>query len=80
MVGIFSKKTQPSSTVISKTSAIFLFLNFISKVSLLYLVPLQASHGIYTSGKKCISYVITPSPSHVSHLPPLTLKEYLPGL
>jgi len=24
--------------------------------------------------------VITPSPSHASHLPPLTLKENLPGL
>ena len=80
MFDIFSKYSHPSSTDISKTSAILLSLNLISNVSLLYLVPLHSSHWIYTSGKKCISYVITPSPSQASHLPPLTLKENLPGL
>ena len=33
-----------------------------------------------TSGKNCISIFITPSPEQFSHLPPLTLKENLPGL
>ena len=42
----FSKKTLPSSTVIFKTSEIFLFLNFISRVSRLYLLPLQTSQAI----------------------------------
>ena len=46
MEGIFSKKIQPSSTVIFKTSAIFLFLYFISKVSRLYLRPLHTSQAI----------------------------------
>ena len=32
---------------------------------------------MYTSGKKCISILITPSPLHVSHLPPFILKENL---
>ena len=32
------------------------------KVSRLYLAPLQTSHGTYTSGKKCISIFIMPSP------------------
>ena len=31
-------------------------------VSRLYLAPLQTSHGTYTSGKKCISIFIMPSP------------------
>ena len=29
------------------------------------------------SGRKFISTLTKPSPSHASHLPPLTLKEYL---
>ena len=53
--GIFEKNFNPSSTVISKVSYIFLSLYFISSVSLLYLVPLHTSQGTYTSGKKCIS-------------------------
>ena len=62
------------------TSAILFSLCLISRVSRLYLFPLQTSHSTYTSGKKCISYVITPSPSQASHRPPFTLKENLPGL
>ena len=69
-----------SATVISKTSQILFPLNFISKVSLLYLFPLQTSQLTYISGKKCISTFITPSPRHDSHLPPFTLKLNLPGL
>ena len=80
MLGIALKKFNPSSTVISKISAIFLSLNLISRVSLLYLLALHESHSTNTSGKKCISILITPSPSQISHLPPLTLKENLPTL
>ena len=49
-------------------------------VSLLYLFPLQTSHLTYTGAKKCISIFFNPSPSQLSHLPPLTLNENLPGL
>ena len=49
------QKLKPSSTVILKTSAIDFSLYLTSSVSLLYLLPLQTSHAIYTSGKKCIS-------------------------
>ena len=63
-----------------KTSEIFLPLYFTVKVSLLYLFPLHTSHLTYTSGRKCISTFIIPSPSQASHLPPLTLKLNLPGL
>ena len=55
-------------------------LYLIDNVSLLYLCCLHWSHGTYTSGKKCISIFNTPSPLQVSHLPPFTLKLYLPGL
>ena len=34
----------------------------------------------YTSGKKCISIFIMPSPSQFSHLPPATLNENLPAV
>ena len=46
----------------------------------MYLFPLQTSQGTYTSGKKCISILLTPSPEQASHLPPFTLNENLPGL
>ena len=52
----------------------FLPLYLICNVSRLYLVPLHTSQGTYTSGKKCISIFLTPSPQQASHLPPLTLK------
>ena len=41
----------------------------------MYLVPLHTSQGTYTSGKKCISIFLTPSPRQASHLPPFTLNE-----
>ena len=75
---MFSKKGSASDTLISSTSAIFLPLNLIAKVSLLYLLPPQTSHGTYTSGRKCISIFLTPSPQQASQRPPLTLKENLP--
>ena len=50
-----------------------------SKVSLVYLFPLQTSHVTHTSGKKFISSFIDPAPLQDSHLPPLTLKENCPG-
>ena len=43
--GILEKNSNPSSTVMSRTSAIDLELYFTSKVSLLYLFPLQISHS-----------------------------------
>src|SRR5262249_56111335 len=45
----------------------------------LYRAPLQTSHGTYTSGRKCISILIVPSPEHASHRPPFTLNENRPG-
>ena len=56
----------------------FFPLYLTSKVSLLYLLPLQVSQGTYISGKKCISILCTPSPLQLSHLPPATLKLNLP--
>src|SRR4030066_465750 len=64
----------------SRISAIFLPLYLTSRVSLLYLFPLHTSHVTYMSGRKCISIFTIPSPAHASHLPPFTLKEYLPAL
>ena len=55
-------------------------LYFTSNVSRLYLFPPQTSHGTYTSGKKCISILMIPSPEHASHRPPFTLKLNLPFL
>ena len=78
--GTFSKNSHASSTVISRTSYMLLPLYFTSRVSLLYLLPLQTSQGTYTSARKCISILIIPSPLQASHLPPDTLKENLPLL
>ena len=78
ILGILLKKSYASSTVISNTSDMFFPLYFTSNVSLLYLCPLHTSQGTYTSGKKCISILIIPSPWHASHLPPDTLKLNLP--
>src|SRR3989338_389302 len=75
-----SKNGNASSTLISSTSAIFFSLYTTSSVSLLYLFPKQSSHCTYTSGKKFISILITPSPKHFSHLPPSTLNENRPAL
>ena len=41
-------------------------------------MPLQTSHGTYTSGRKFISILMIPSPEHASHRPPFTLKLNLP--
>ena len=43
-------------------------------------LPPQASHGTYTSGRKCISIWMIPSPLQFSQRPPLTLKLKRPGL
>src|SRR6187402_2619361 len=64
----------------SSTSLMDLPLNRTSNVSRLYRLPLQVSHGTYTSGKNSISIRRSPAPSHVSHRPPFTLKENLPVL
>ena len=45
IAGTALKKSSASLTVISKTSEMFLFLNFISRVSLLYLLPRHWSHS-----------------------------------
>lgn len=47
---------------ISRMSLIVLFLYLISSASRLYRLPPQTSQVTYTSGKKCISILITPSP------------------
>ena len=80
IVGIFSKNSNASSTFISNTSEIVLSLYLTWRVSLLYLSPLHTSQGTYTSGRKCISILIIPSPLQASHLPPFTLKLNLPFL
>ena len=73
-----SKSDQPGNDL-EETSPDKL-LNFISSASLLYLLPLQSSHGTVTSGRNCIWISLYPAPSQLSHLPPLTLKENLPAL
>jgi len=45
ILGTLSKNSNASSTVISNTSDIVFPLNFISRVSWLYLFPLHTSHG-----------------------------------
>ena len=50
-----------------------------SRVSRVYLAPLQISHVTHTSGRKFISSLIEPPPLHASQRPPLTLKEKCPG-
>ena len=49
-------------------------------VAALKRLPSQASHLTYTSDKKCISILRTPSPWQDSHRPPLTLNENRPGV
>ena len=55
-------------------------LYLISSVSRLYRFPPQISQCTKTSGKKCISTLITPSPLQASQRPPFTLKLNLPGV
>src|SRR3990167_9669741 len=57
----------------------FLFLYFTVRVSFSKRFPRHTSHVTYTVGRKCISTAIVPLPSHVSHRPPFTLNENLPG-
>lgn len=54
-LGLSVKKSTAILTVISNTSEIDLPLYLTSRVSRLYLLPLQVSHGTYTSGRKFIS-------------------------
>src|SRR5690606_3743244 len=44
-----------------------------------YPFPPQSGHSTYTSGRKFIPMVLTPAPSHPSHLRPLILNEKRPG-
>src|SRR5690606_24829082 len=74
------KNSTASSTVISSTSEIDLPLYFISRVTRLYRLPSHTSHFTYTFGRKFISILFRPAPSHASHLPPFTLMENLPIL
>ena len=62
LLDVISKKLNASKTDMSKISDMDFVLYFISFVFLLYLLPLQISHVIYTSGKKFISIFIIPSP------------------
>ena len=78
IVGTFLKNSAASLTLMSSTSKMLFPLYLTSRVSRLYRLPLQTSQGTYTSGRKCISILIIPSPLQASHLPPLTLKLNLP--
>ena len=55
-------------------------LYFTSSVSRLQRFPPQTSQGTYTSGRKCISILMIPSPEQASQRPPFTLKLNLPLL
>src|SRR5712692_6954712 len=79
MGGMFRKNSSDSSTLMSSTLAIERPFHFTSSVSRLYRLPLHTSHVTYTSGRKCISILICPSPAQASHRPPLTLNENRPG-
>src|SRR6476469_9695400 len=74
IAGWLAKNSHASSHDRSRISAMFLPRNVMSSVSRLYRAPLQTSHGTYTSGRKCISILIVPSPAHASQRPPFTLK------
>ena len=80
ILGMFSSSGVASSTVSSRVSAIDRPLNLISRVSRLYRRPLQASHWVVMSGRKCMWMRVSPSPWQDSHRPPFVLKENLPGL
>src|SRR5512133_1012883 len=77
--GMLEKNSTALSTVISSTSLMFFPLYFTSRVSRLYLLPLQSLQFTYTSGRKFISMVFTPAPWQPSHLPPFILKENRPA-
>src|SRR5438309_132446 len=64
ITGWLAKNSRASSHGRSSTSAMFLPLNVMSRVSRLYRAPLHTSHGTYTSGRKCISILMVPSPAH----------------
>src|SRR3989304_4938383 len=72
---MFRKNSSPSSTLISRTSAIERPLYLTSSVSRLYRLPLQTSQVTYTSGRKCISILIWPSPAQFSHRPPRVIDH-----
>ena len=79
MVGWLAKNASASSHDMSRTSAMFLPLKVTSSVSRLYRAPPHTSHGTYTSGRKCISILMVPSPAQASQRPPRTLNEKRPG-
>ena len=83
MTGMFWKNSHASPTLMSRTSDIDRPLYFTSRVSRLYRFPLHTSHVTYTSGRKCISILIWPSPEQFWQRPPRgagTLKENRPGV
>jgi len=77
--GMFWKNSSASSTLMASTSLMLRPLYFTSSVSRLYRLPLHTSQVTYTSGRKCISILICPSPAQFSHRPPRTLNEKRPG-
>src|SRR3989344_4717080 len=70
MSGWSTKKRRASSTVISRTSAMFLPRQWISSASWLYRRPWHSVHSTYTSGRNCISIWTYPSPEQASQRPP----------
>src|SRR4030095_7296879 len=70
-----AKNSTASSISIRSTSPIDLSRHLIASVSSLKRAPPHTSHNTLTSGRKLISIVRTPWPSHASQRPPLVLNE-----
>src|SRR5204863_221517 len=70
-----AKNSTASSTFIASTSPIDLPRQVAASVSLLKRAPLQASQTTFTSGRKLISIVFNPWPSHSGQRPPDVLNE-----
>ncbi len=75
MPGWKSKYAAASSTLMASTSAMLFPRKRTASVSAENRAPPHASQATVTSGRKLISMVREPWPSHSSHRPPFTLNE-----
>ena len=79
MAGMAAKNSAASSTSIVSTSPMLLPRQVTASVSGLKRWPRQVSHGTFTSGRKLISTVRMPCPSHAGQRPSPVLKLKRPG-
>ena len=75
MAGMLAKNSTASSTSMASTSPMLLPRHVTARVSGLKRAPWQVSQGTFTSGRKLISMVRTPWPSHEGQRPSPVLNE-----